>query len=313
MTSKFGYTIILPVFNEEENIAVLASEIELALVSISENWECIWIDDCSEDDSWSEIKSLGAKHIGVKLSKNYGQSTAIMAGVDLANFENLITMDADLQNDPRDIPQLISAFTDDFDLVCGFRQKRQDNFFSRKIPSKIANFLARKISKIEISDLGCSLKIFRKSFLKQNRIMGEMHRVLAIHFFELGARIKEIPTNHRQRLYGKSKYGINRTLKFIADIVLAKVMSKMMSKPLYVFGYPSFIFFCMACVFVFTAVFLRISGYLNYLDSTLIVGGFTIFGISILLIACGLIAEMLLRLLVQSNRDNQYTIAEEKN
>jgi glycosyltransferase involved in cell wall biosynthesis len=313
VTSIKAVSLVIPVFNEQDNIPILADEIDAVMSSLQMDWECIWVDDCSSDASWNELKKLNANHRALKLARNSGQSTALMAGIDKSSHDVIITLDSDLQNDPADIPALIAALTEDKDVVCGYRSNRQDGLFLRKIPSKIANFIARKMTKIPVRDLGCTLRIFRKSLLGQNRLLGEMHRVLVIHFANSGAVITEIPTHHRARIHGNSKYGLERTFKFIADLFLARVMRTMMAKPLYFFGLLSFGLFVISIMFGALAIILRVTGVKNYIDSSLVVGAFLMMATSTIVISLGLIAEMLLRNLVQTDRIFQYAIQEQYN
>lgn len=236
MKNKQNLSIVIPLLNEEKNIRILAKEIEDSLENRKIAWECVWVDDGSTDNSWMEISKLRKEHRGIRLKKNTGQATAIMAGIERSKYELIVTMDADLQNDPRDILKLVKNLDSNCDVVCGYRMHRRDKLLSRKIPSVIANFVARRFTRIQVQDLGCTLRIFRKSVLRNTRLVGEMHRLLVIHLFLDGARIKEIPVNHRERINGKSKYGLERIPKFLMDLLLAKAMNVITSKPLYMFA-----------------------------------------------------------------------------
>lgn len=312
-----NFSIVIPVHNEVENISILASEIEQALNSLDCDWECVWVDDGSTDFSWSEIKKLGPIHRGIKLSRNFGQSSAIMTGCDLAKFDIIVTLDSDLQNDPRDIPNLLQALDINFDCICGIRKNRKDSLISRKIPSKIANKLARYITGIQITDLGCTLKVFRKYLVTDSRLIGEMHRVLPVYFHMSGAKLSEIEVNHRERRFGNSKYGLNRVFKFIADILLAKVMNKISTRPLYLFGS--------------TALILLFTGLLSFIViiSTILNSNFSTYSsqheinlvtfCAVIILGCtnivllGLLAELIIRKSNNSSELIRFNVTEEKN
>jgi glycosyltransferase involved in cell wall biosynthesis len=307
MNSVRHASLVVPVFNEELNISILAREIEGALSKINVEWECIWVDDNSSDGSLKELLKLQSPHKILSLSQNLGQSTAIMAGIDHSKFEVIVTLDGDLQNDPRDIPRLIEAF-ENVDVVCGYRVDRQDSRIWRLIPSKMANFIARKVTGIKVTDLGCTLRIFRKDLVSNQRILGEMHRVIVIYFANAGARITEISTNHRPRIHGKSKYGIERTLKFIADLFLAKVTKVLMTRPLYFFGFIALLFFLTSlALFIIGVMFYdQISNNtkaLVFLSSSAILLMQTI-----IISAIGLLFEVNMKYAVGNNRSIQYTL-----
>ena len=312
-----NFSIVIPVHNEVENIPILASEIELALNSLDCEWECIWVDDGSTDLSWNELKILGPLHKGIKLSRNFGQSSAIMAGCDLAKFDLIVTLDSDLQNDPRDIPRILEALNSNLDCVCGIRRNRKDRLISRKIPSKIANKLAQYVTGIRVTDLGCTLKVFRKYLISDSRLIGEMHRVLPVYFHMSGAKLSEIDVNHRERRFGKSKYGLNRIFKFIADILLAKVMNKISTRPLYLFGSIALMLLLTGLV-SFILFIIKMFDSDNYLYSSQIeidLATFCavfVFG-SINIVLLGLLAEVIIRKSDNSSELIKFNVIEEKN
>jgi len=308
MQDQIKISIVIPLFNEEKNIPILAQQIEEALNSKAFLWECIWVDDGSRDSSWDEIAKLQPLHKGVRLSRNSGQATAIMAGVEQSQYEFIVTMDSDLQNDPSDIVKLLDKFDDNLDVICGVRFDRHDKFLTRKFPSKIANWLARKITKVPVTDLGCTLRLFRKSLIKNDRILGEMHRLFVIHLFLNGARISEIPVNHRERLHGESKYGLERFFKFIADLILAKALNYIANKPLYLFGTLSLSTFMLSMMSLFSAFFLRIIGVKEYIDTSLISGALILFSTSLILLSIGLLTELLVRQMLFTGSKSQYIV-----
>jgi glycosyltransferase involved in cell wall biosynthesis len=308
-----GISIVIPIFNEDKNIPILADQINVVMSTLNESWECIWVDDQSKDQSWMEIQKLSSPHKGISLGRNSGQSTALMAGIDSSKFPILVTLDGDLQNDPQDIPNLLGLLNQEVDVVCGYRENRQDGFVLRKLPSYIANLIARRLTRIPVRDLGCTLRVFRKSLLKQNRILGEMHRVLVIYFANSGARIIEAPTHHRKRLHGKSNYGINRSFKFLADLLLVKVLKTVSSKPLYFFGSISLMILSLSISLFLLAIGLRLLHIKDFLDTSMIVGSVTLFVGAVTVVCVGLIGEVLVRTLISVDRDFQYSLRDTYN
>lgn len=228
-------SIVVPVYNEEGNVTLLTENIDRGLEGY--NYEIIYIDDCSTDNTRKEVKELKhPKVILVELRKNYGQSSAIAAGIDIAKGDYIITMDGDLQNDPSDLPAMLDKLiADDLDMITGIRQKRQDNFL-RTLPSKIANYIIRKTTGLHITDHGCAIKIFTAETAKGLNLYGEMHRFISLVTFMNGARISEMPVKHHARKFGVSKYGLGRTFKVINDLLLILFQRKYMQKPIYLFG-----------------------------------------------------------------------------
>lgn len=303
------YSIVVPCFNEADNIGILASEINMVMNQLNEPWECLWIDDKSTDKTWSEIKKLNVPHRGYRLDRNSGQSTAIMAGIDHASFSVIITLDGDLQNNPQDIPNLLKVYSEGNDVVCGYREKRKDKFLRRSL-SKIANQISRKVTGVSVSDLGCTLRVFRKELLADSRLFGEMHRVLVVHLVLNGARYAEISVDHRPRIHGESKYGYSRVLKFIADVMLAKSWQVINRKPLYLFSMAALLVAFMASVLAILALTLRITGVKDYIDTSLVSSAVILISTSLILISIGLIAEALLRQNHVLGVTNQYRVLE---
>jgi len=307
------FSLIVPCYNEEDNIGILSSEISKVMNEINNPWECLWVDDCSSDATWKNIISLDNPNRGLRLERNSGQSTAIMAGIDNSKYDLIITLDGDLQNDPADIPRLIAEYRrGGVDIVAGVRKKRNDRWL-RKYLSKIANSISKKITGVHISDLGCTIRIFKKPLLQQTRLFGEMHRILIVHLVLNGAKFREIQVNHRPRLYGKSKYGYSRIFKFINDVLLAKTLQLMNTKPLYLFSFSSSIVLVLSAILFFTAIGFRIFGIKEYLDTSLISGSIVLFSTSLVLTSIGLLAETLLRQNYVLGVIKQYKISDSNN
>ena len=289
-------SIVIPIYNESNNIPILAQEIELSLRQLQLPFEVIWVDDYSTDSSVQQIQSLDETiHRLHRHSQNSGQSSSIMTGVSASTGDLIVTLDGDLQNDPRDIPKLIEKLDQgDFDVVCGNRVMREDNKL-RTLLSRIANRIVRKLFKLKVSDLGCTLRVFKKASLQNLEIMGEMHRVLVVYLQLSGARIEEIPVNHRPRIYGVSKYGYSRIGKLIFDVLLAIFYSKFRFRPLYYFGGISIVAFTIGTLLQTFAITFRVFGFKDYIDTTLVTGGLILQVSSLNFLSIGLIAEMLIR------------------
>lgn len=228
-------SIVVPLYNEEDNVVPLTQKIHESLNGY--HYQIIYVDDFSTDDTRKVVKGMDDDQVHlIALKKNYGQSLALAAGIDYAEGEYIITMDGDLQNDPSDIPQMLEfAITDEYDLVTGIRQKRKDSLV-KKIPSKIANFLVRRVTKLDIKDNGCALKIFTKDIAKGLNLYGEMHRFITLLAHLEGAQIKQVPVKHHARNAGVSKYGLERVFKVVADMMLLLFIRKYFQRPIHLFG-----------------------------------------------------------------------------
>ncbi len=228
-------SIVVPLYNEEDNVTLLTQKIHESLVGY--NYQIVYIDDFSTDKTRKVTKALNDDKVHlIELKKNYGQSLALAAGIDYAEGEYIITMDGDLQNDPSDIPEMLSyAVNDDYDVVTGIRQKRKDSLV-KKIPSKIANFLVRRVTKLNIKDNGCALKVFTKDIAKELNLYGEMHRFITLLAHLEGAQIKQVSVKHHARHAGVSKYGLERVFKVVADMMLLLFIRKYFQRPIHLFG-----------------------------------------------------------------------------
>src|SRR5918996_3635984 len=228
-------SIIVPLYNEEESIIPLYTAIQGTVESLGLEYEILFVDDGSRDKTFATASRLAEQdpHLRViKLRRNYGQTPAMVAGIEHANGKILITMDGDLQNDPDDIPEFIRKIHEGYDIVVGWRHKRQDKLFTRKIPSRIANWLIGKVTGVPIKDNGCSLKAFRASLIKRIPLYSEMHRFIPAMASIAGPRIAEIKVRHHARQFGKSKYGLSRIYKVLLDLLVIKTVASFTSRPL---------------------------------------------------------------------------------
>jgi glycosyltransferase involved in cell wall biosynthesis len=234
--SSLKLSVVVTVYNEEENVVPLVQRISAALEGYA--YELIYVDDGSTDGTLSVLKSLSHPALKiVEFKKNYGQSLALMAGIDQAEGIYIATMDGDLQNDPRDIPSMLHlAESEGWDMVAGNRANRQDGFFLRKLPSRIANYIIRTSSGVHLKDYGCALKVLRADLAKDLGLYGELHRFIPVLAKLEGGKITQVDVAHHARQFGKSKYGISRTLKVVSDLLLMLFFKKYMQKPMHLFG-----------------------------------------------------------------------------
>jgi glycosyltransferase involved in cell wall biosynthesis len=232
-------SVVAPLYNESQNVAPLVEWILLALADYSGRFEVILVDDGSRDDTWDGVVAASIQDDrvhGLRLGRNVGQTAAMMAGFDHARGRVVVSLDGDLQNDPRDIPALVAKLDEGYDLVCGWRERRQDKFLLRKVPSWVANRIIRRLTGVQITDNGCSLKAYRRELLDRVSLYAEQHRFIPALSASAGARITEMPVRHHARRFGESKYGISRTVKVLADLFTLKMITTFRSRPLLGFG-----------------------------------------------------------------------------
>lgn len=300
-------SIIICVYNEELNIKPLNKWINESIHDI--DYEIIYVDDGSTDGTRKEIIGLAdPKVVMVEFRKNYGQSSALYAGIEIAQGEYMVTMDGDLQNDPSDIPMMLEiAEKGDWDLVAGVRKNRQDGMFFRKIPSQIANAIIRKSTDVHIKDYGCTLKVFKGDLAKNIGLYGELHRFIPVLASLEGARITQVDVKHHAREFGKSKYGINRTLKVMSDLLLMVFFKKYMQKPMHLFGGIGLL--CMMVGMVINAYFLalKIAGH-DIWGKPMLLLGILLLLAGIQLITIGVMAELLMRTYYESQQKRPYKI-----
>jgi len=240
MTSpKIDVSFVIPVYNEEENLPDFYRELTAAGEKLHGSCEIIFVDDGSRDGSFPALRKIQAADPKVKiirLRKNFGQTAALAAGFDRSRGEIIITLDADLQNDPADVPLLVAKMNEGFDIVSGWRVKRKDKFVSRRLPSKAANWIISRITKVKLHDYGCTLKAFRRDVVKNIKLYGEMHRFIPAIASTMGVAIAEVPVNHRPRIHGKSKYNITKSVRVALDLLTVKFLLSYSTRPLQIFG-----------------------------------------------------------------------------
>jgi glycosyltransferase involved in cell wall biosynthesis len=306
-------SVVIPVFNEAENVGILHEEIAAAIKSRLEDYEIIFVDDGSDDGSLAELRKIHGLDPRVKIiqfRKNFGQSAAISAGFAICHGEVVITMDADLQNDPAHIPQLVDKVADGFDIVNGWRKDRHDKWLTRKVPSFFGNKLISWITGTRLHDYGCTLRGFRSDVVKNLKLYGEMHRYIPALASRMGIKSTEIPVNHRARKFGKSKYGLGRTFRVMIDLISLKFLLAYSHRPLQIFG-------GVGLLMILTG--LGCGSYLTYAKFVLSQGiaGRPLLFFTLLMIflgfqaiSLGLLAEMLSRIYHEGFDKNEYAIRE---
>src|SRR5512142_1236820 len=252
-------SLLIPVYNEEQNLGLLFEAICTALAPLRKTWEAIFVDDGSADGSLDTLRRLVAddpEHVRVVVfRRNFGQTAAITAGIDHSRGDIIILLDADLQNDPADIPVLLSKLDEGYDVVSGWRKNRMDNALTRTLPSRIANALISVVTGVYLHDYGCTLKAYRRAALEGFRLYGEMHRFIPVFAHSVGAKIVEIPVRHHPRRYGKANYGLDRTLKVVLDLMTAKFLISYSNKPMRLFGVSvMFMKLCGGKIFVYLCI-----------------------------------------------------------
>ena len=308
-------SVVVPVFNEQESLRPLYREIADALSRVDGlSYEIILVDDGSSDGSFEVMRALheeDAAHVkAIRLRRNFGQTAALAAGFDAARGNIIIPIDADLQNDPRDIPRLIDKMGEGYDVVSGWRADRQDRFWSRRLPSILANVLISTITGVRLHDYGCTLKAYHRDVVKHMNLYGEQHRFLPALASWAGARVTEIPVNHRARKFGRSKVGIGRTLRVILDLITVKFLLSYSTKPMQVFGRWGFISILLGvCAGLITAADKLLADLsVNRNGWTFICFFFLLGGLQ--LIGLGLLGEISVRTYYESQRKSVYTVRE---
>ena len=305
-------SVVLPVFNETDCILEVLNELITVLESEKfEKYEVIPVDDGSTDGTFEKILRISKLNQNVKplqLARNFGQSAAMACGFDHAQYDLIVAMDSDGQNNPKDIPKLISKINEGFDCVSGWRRNRRDKNISRKIPSNLANKLISSWTKVKLHDYGCTLKAYRKNAITGFPIYGEIHRFLPAYASLQGSSITEIEVDHRERRTGKSKYGIGRTYRVVLDILVARAQAQFAMRPMHLLGGAGLIFTSLGILMITSSVIMKILSISDFVDTPLpTVGGFlTIFGMQMVLI--GLLAEFQLRLVMREGKLKPYIV-----
>jgi len=308
-----GLSLVIPVYNEAENLEGLYQELSSAIEKLARSVEIIFVDDGSNDKSWPVLRSLQKRDGRIKLirlRKNFGQTAALSAGFDYATGDIVISLDADLQNDPNDIPLLIQKMEEGYDIVSGWRKDRKDKWLSRRLPSAIANWLISGTTQVKLHDYGCTLKAFRRDVVKNVKLYGELHRFIPAIASHMGVAIAEVEVNHRPRRHGKSKYSIFRFTRVILDLLTVKFLLSYSTRPLQIFGllgfFSGFVGFLISLWLTYQRLVLKIS----VANRPLLLLGVLLIVIGIQFVTLGLLAEIMVRAYHESSGKAIYFIRE---
>lgn len=311
-------SIVLPIYNESENIPRLYAELVPVLKATGHSFEIIAVDDGSRDDSFAQLKSLCAGDNRLRVvcfRRNFGQTAAFAAGFDRARGDVVITMDADLQNDPADIPKLLAKIDEGYDVVSGWRQERWKEgmltFFTRRIPSATANWLISRVTGVYLHDYGCALKAYRSDVIREVRLYGDLHRFIPAIASYFGVRIAEVPVNYRPRQFGHSKYGIGRTVRVLLDLLTVRFLLSYSTRPIHIFGLLGFLSVVLG---VGIGIYLTVIKFLYgaaLAERPLLLFAILLVMIGVQLVTMGLLGEMVVRTYYESQDKHIYAVREE--
>ena len=308
---KVALSVVVPVYNEVENLEALLEELSGVLLAEPRTFEVIVVDDGSRDGTSELLRKLTADRPWLRavfLRRNFGQTAGFDAGFRASSGEIVATIDGDLQNDPRDIPAMIAKLEEGYDMVAGWRKKRSDAMILRKIPSRIANWLIRKVTGTRIHDLGCSLRLYRREVTEELRLYGEMHRFISVLADSMGARIAEVEVNHRARRAGTSKYGLKRTVKVVLDLITVVFMRRYQAKPIYVFGGLGLGMMFASAVMAGVVLWEKIQDGVWVHRNPMFILSAVAALVGVQLLATGIVAELIIRTYYESQGKRAYSI-----
>jgi glycosyltransferase involved in cell wall biosynthesis len=306
-------SIVIPLYNEEENIARLYESILPVVSSLGVNSEIILIDDGSTDGTFDQLQKITSTDSSVwviRFRRNFGQAAAFSAGFDFARGSIIFTMDGDLQNDPSDIPLLLEKMNEGYDIVSGWRKNRQDRFITRRLPSIIANSLISWVTGVKLHDYGCSLKAYREEVVKNIRLYGELHRFIPAIASWMGIEVAEVPVNHFPRKFGRSKYGLGRTLRVMLDLITVKFLLNYATRPLQLFGLAGLFSFLVGMVISGYLTILRLFFGVGLSNRPILLLGVLLIMLGVQLILMGLLGELIVRTYHESQDKPIYAIRE---
>jgi glycosyltransferase involved in cell wall biosynthesis len=306
-------SVVVLVYNEAESIAPLHKELSAVLESMDTPYEILYIDDGSRDGSTERLAQLVLQDRRVRVvsfRRNFGQTAAVQAGIDNSRGEILVFMDGDLQNDPHDIPRLLDKISEGYDVVSGWRKDRHDDV-SRVLPSRIANWMISRVTGVRLNDFGCTLKAYHRDVIQDVKLYGEMHRFIPVYASWLGARIIEVPVNHRPRAFGRSKYSLARTSRVLLDLITVKLLGSYSTKPIYFFGFAAFGLWALAFVFAAIVIIQKLLPPYPYAHNNPLLLLAVFLGIvGVQFILMGLLAELSIRTYHESQGKTTYVVRE---
>lgn len=309
-------SVIIPLYNEEDNVFPMVESLKKVLSTVDRSYEIIFVNDGSNDRTRDHLLAACDDNPEVKMvcfKRNFGQTAAMAAGIDYSRGSVIIPMDGDLQNDPGDIPRLLTELDEGYDVVSGWRKNRKDKTLSRIIPSMIANKVISLISGVHLHDYGCSLKAYRRHVIEDVRLYGEMHRFIPIYASWQGAKVTEMVVNHHPRQFGKSKYGIERTVKVILDLIVIKFLGRYVQKPIYIFGGLGFLSLLGGFLAGLWAVYLKYFRNTSFIETPLPQLCVLLFVLGFNAILLGLLAEITIRIYYETQNKRTYLVQEVRN
>lgn len=304
-------SIIVPIKDERDNLPGLYERLTAALAPLGRSYEIVLVDDGSGDDSHAVMEQLAARDAHVKvvrLQRNYGQSAALQAGVDWSAGRILVTLDGDLQNDPADIPMMLDKLAEGYDAVLGLRAKRQDRLFVRKIPSLLGNWLIRRVTGVQVRDLGCTLRAMRRETAEAIPLYGEMHRFIAVLAQQAGARMIQVPVRHHPRTAGKTKYTLSRTFRVILDLITVKFLHSYLTRPMHVMGAAGLVAFALCGLSVLGTVWMKLQSGTDMTGNPLLLLSVLLAMVGMQFISMGLIGELMTRTYFESQGKRAYAV-----
>ncbi len=316
MSERDLVSVVIPIFDEAENVGPLVAALIPALEGLARPYEVIFIDDGSSDGTGEALAGAAQANGNIKVitfKRNFGQTAAMMAGIDHARGAVIVPMDGDLQNDPSDIGPLLAKLDEGYGVVSGWRRDRKDTFLTRILPSRIANALISWVSGVDLKDYGCTLKAYRREVLEGFRLYGEMHRFVPIYAKWQGARITELPVKHHPRTKGKSKYGLGRIFKVMLDLLVVKFLTQYETKPIYIFGTVGIFFFFISFLAGASALYLKFFRATSFIETPLPLLFTLGFITGVMCILMGLLAEVLVRIYFEAQNKTPYTVKERTN
>ena len=306
-------SVVVPLFNEEDNIEPLLIRLREALEPLGKEYEIILVDDGSTDGSFESLRRLHARDPRLKvvrLRRNFGQTAAFSAGFDQAEGRVIVTIDADLQNDPADIPLLLAKLEQGYDIVSGWRKGRQDPFLSRRFPSMVANFLISEVTGVKLHDYGCSLKAYRREVVKNDDLYGELHRFIPALASWMGISLAEVPVTHHPRRYGKSKYGLSRTPRVILDLLTVRFLLSYSARPIHIFGSLGILTSFLGAIILAYLGLIRLVLQRSIADRPVLFLGVLLFVVGVQFVTMGLLAELTIRTYHEARNKPTYMVRE---
>lgn len=313
MSDKIELSVVIPLYNEEESIEALYDELSSVMDSLGHTYEIIIVDDGSKDASFARLKAVHQRDPRwkiIRFRRNYGQTAGIAAGFEAAQGEVVITQDADLQNDPRDIPRLLAKLDEGYDIVSGWRKDRKEPFLSRRLPSMTANWLISRSTGVALHDYGCTLKAYRSVVVKNIHLYGELHRFIPAVASSIGVNVAEVPVNDRARRFGKSKYGIMRTFRVLLDLITVRFILSYSTRPLQIFGGAGLLMGAAGVLIGLYLTYVKLVLGQNIGDRPMLILGVLLIILAVQMISIGLVAEIVVRTYHESQRKPIYMVRE---